>query len=82
VDQQIVKERIMKLTKTDIVEYIVAFIGIVGVLAYLHATAEPHQMVGAAQASPMTIDAGWTIRADAAHSAVRFHELVLDNTRV
>lgn len=72
----------MKLTKVDIVEYIVAFIGIVGVLAYLHATAEPNQTVAAAQAAPMKIEAGWTIRADAAHSAVRFREVVLANTRV
>ena len=37
----------MKLTKTDIVEYVVVFVGIVGVLAYIHATSEIHQTVGA-----------------------------------
>jgi hypothetical protein len=81
VAQQIVKERIMKLTKADIVEYIVAFIGIVGVLAYLHATAEPNQTVAAAQAAPMMFEAGWTIRADTAHSAVRFPEMLLADAR-
>jgi len=72
----------MKLTKSEIVEYIVTFVGIVVVLAYIHATAEPHQVVGAAQASPMTIDAGWTIRADTGHSAVRFREVALAEVRV
>ena len=71
----------MKLTKTDIVEYIVAFIGIVGVLAYLHATVEPRQTVAAAQAVPMKIEAGWTIRADATRSAVRFPEMLLADAR-
>ena len=71
----------MKLTKTDIVEYIVAFIGIVGVLAYLHATAEPHQTV-AAQASPMTIDAGWTTRADAGRSTLRFRDVTYTDMQV
>ena len=75
------KERIMKLTKTDILEYIVAFIGIVGVLAYLLATAEPHRTVAAAQAAPMMIEAGWTIRADATRSAVRFPEMLLADAR-
>jgi len=72
----------MTLTKTEIVEYIVAFVGIVGLLAYIHATAEAHQSVGAAQASPMMIEAGWTIRADAGHSAVRFREVALTDARV
>ena len=72
----------MKLTKTDIVEYIVAFIGIVVVLAYIHATAEPHQMVGATQASPMTIDAGWTTRADAGRSTLRFRDVTYTDMQV
>ena len=72
----------MTLVKTEIVEYIVAFVGIVGLLAYIHFTAESHQSVGAAQALPMTIDAGWTIRADAGHSAVRFREMALADARV
>lgn len=72
----------MKLAKTEIVEYIVAFIGIFGLLAYIHATAETHQSAGAAQASPMIIDAGWTIRADAGHSAVRFREVALADAPV
>lgn len=72
----------MKLTKTDIVEYIVAFIGIVGVLGYIHATAEPHQRVNDAQAAPMTIEASRTIRADAGQSAIRFREVRLADSRV
>ena len=72
----------MKLTKTEIVEYIVAFIGILGVLAYIHATAEPRQMVGAAQPAPMMIEAGWTIHADAAHRAVSFREALRSDARV
>ena len=72
----------MKLTKTEIVEYIVAFVGIVGLLAYIHATAEAYQSDGAAQASPMTIDAGWTIGADAGNSAVRFRKVALADVRV
>ena len=72
----------MKQTKADIVEYIVAFIGIVGVLGYIHATAEPHQMVSDAQAAPITIEAGWTIRADAGHSAIRSREVRLADSRV
>ena len=72
----------MKLTKTDIVEYIAAFVGVVGLLAYIHAT-EVYRSVGAAQASPiMMIEAGSAIRADAGHSALRFRELVLADTRV
>lgn len=51
----------MKLTK------IVVFVGMVGLLAYIHVTAEAHHGVGAAQASPMMIEAGWTIRADVEH---------------
>jgi hypothetical protein len=72
----------MKLTKTDIVEYIVAFIGIVALLAYIHVTAEPRQSVGAAQTLPMTIDAGWTVRDDAGHSAVRFRQVALADVPV
>jgi len=72
----------MKLTKTEIVEYIVAFVGIFGLLAYIHTTAEAHQSVGAAQALPMTIDAGRTIRADTGHSAVRFPQVALADVRV
>ena len=72
----------MKLTKTDILEYIVAFIGIVGVLAYLHATAEPNQTVAAAQAAPMMIEAGWTMRVDAGRSVVRFREMLLANAQI
>jgi hypothetical protein len=64
----------MKLKKTEIVEYIVAFVGIVGVLAYIHATAEPHQSVRAAQIAPIMIHTGWTIRAHAGHSVLRFPE--------
>jgi len=71
----------MKLTKTEIVEYIVAFVGIVGLLAYIHATAEPHQVVGAAQASPMMIEAGWTTWADAGYSALRSREVALADVR-
>jgi len=82
VAQQIVKERIMKLTKADIVEYIVAFIGIVGVLAYLHATVEPRQTVAAAQAVPMKIEAGWTIRADAGNAALCFRKAALADAPV
>ncbi len=71
----------MKLTKSEIVEYIVAFVGIIGVLAYIHATAEAYQSVGAVQASPMMMEAGW-IRVDAGHSAVRFREVVLADAKV
>jgi endonuclease YncB( thermonuclease family) len=53
------------------VECIVAFIGIVGLLAYIHVTAVAYQSVGAVQISPMMIEAGW-IRADAGNSALRF----------
>jgi hypothetical protein len=72
----------MKLTKTEILEYIVAFIGIVGLLAYIHATAEAYQSDSATQASPMTIDAGWTIGAAAGNSVVRFREVALADVRV
>jgi hypothetical protein len=72
----------MKLKKTEIVEYIVAFVGIVSVLAYIHATAEPHQSVQAAQFAPIMIHTGWTIRADARHSVVRFHEADRARARV
>ena len=72
----------MKLTKVEIVEYILAFIGIVVVLAYLHATAEPQQPVAAAHAAPMMMEAGWTIGADAGPSAVRFREVLPAETRV
>ena len=72
----------MKLTKTEIVEYIVAFVGIVGLLAYIHGTAEAYQSDGAAQALPMTIDASWTIGADSGSSAVRFREVALADVRV
>ena len=72
----------MKLTKTEFVEYIVAFVAMVGLLANIHATAEAHQAVGAAQASPMMIEAGRTIRADVGHSAVRFREVALADARV
>lgn len=72
----------MKLTKTDIVECIVAFIGIVGLLAYIHVTAVAYQSVGAVQISPMMIEAAWSIRADAANSALRFRKVALDDARV
>lgn len=72
----------MKLTKTDIVECIVAFIGIVGLLAYIHVTAVAHQSVGAVQISPMMSEADWTIRADAGNSGLRFCKAALDDARV
>jgi hypothetical protein len=72
----------MKLTKTDILECIVAFIGIVGLLAYIHVTAVAYQSVGAVQISPMMIDADWTIRADAGNSALRFREAAMADARV
>jgi hypothetical protein len=74
----------MKLTKTEIVEYIVAFVGIVGVLAYIHATAEPNQSVRAAQIAPMPImiHADWTIRADAGNSGLCFRREALADSRV
>ena len=72
----------MKLTRTEFVEYIVAFVAMVGLLAYIHAGAETHQAVGAAQASPMMIEAGRTIRADMGHSAVRFREVALADARI
>ncbi len=73
----------MKLTKTEIVEYITAFVGVVGLLAYIHATAEAYQSVGPAQASPiMMIEAGGAIRVDVGHSASRFREVVLADARV
>lgn len=72
----------MKLTKTDIVEYIAAFVGVVGLLAYIHAT-EAYRSVGAAQASPiMMIEAGGATRADVGHPALRFREVVLADARV
>jgi hypothetical protein len=71
----------MKLTKTDIVEYIVAFIGIVVVLAYINATAEPHQTVAAAQVSPKVIEP-WTIRTDAGRPAGRFRDAMYIDMRV
>ena len=71
----------MKLTKTDIVEYIVAFVGIVGMLAYIHATSEIHQTVGAAQVSPVVIEP-WTIRADAGRPAGRFRDATYIDMRV
>ena len=60
VDQSIVKERIMRLTKTEIMEYIAVFLGMVGLLAYIQATTETRQAIGAAQVSSMMIEAGWT----------------------
>ena len=65
----------MKLTKTDIVECIVAFIGIVGLLAYIHVTAVPYQSVGAVQISPMMIEA-------AANTALRIRKAALADARV
>ena len=73
----------MKLTKTEIVEYIAAFVGIVGLLAYIHTTAEAYQSVGPAQDSPiMMIEGGGAIRVDVGHSALRFREVVLADARV
>lgn len=72
----------MKLTKMEIVEYIVAFVGMVGLLAYIHFTAVTHQSVGAAQASPMMIEAGWTTRADAGRSTVRFRDVTYTDMQV
>ncbi|HKQ24228.1 MAG TPA: hypothetical protein VJT81_07310 [Burkholderiales bacterium] len=71
----------MKLTKTDIVECILAFIGIVGLLAYIHVTAETYQSV-ALQISPMMIRADWTIQADAGNSALRFRKAALTDAPV
>ena len=71
----------MKLTKTGIVEYIAVFAGIVGLFAYIHAIATAYQSLGAAQASPMMIEAGRPIRGDAGQSAVRFREVALADTR-
>ena len=71
----------MKLTKTDIVECILAFIGIIGLLAYIHVTAVAYQSVGAVQISPMMIEADW-IRADAGNSALRFRKASLADARV
>ncbi len=72
----------MKLTKTEIVEYIAAFVGVVGLLAYIHATADAYRSAGAAQASPiMMIEAGKATRADVGHSALRFREVVLADAR-
>ena len=65
----------MKLTRTEIVEYIVVFLGILGVLAYIHATAEPNQSVRATQIAPIMIHAGWTTRSDAGPSLARFREV-------
>ena len=64
----------MKVTKAEIVEYIVAFVGIVGVLAYIHATAEPKQVQAAQIAPIMMIDAAGMIRADTSPPAIRFRE--------
>lgn len=66
----------MKLTKAEILEHVVAFIGIIVLLAYIHGTAEAYESDGTMQASPMMFEADWT-RADAGHSAVRFHEVAL-----
>lgn len=71
----------MKLPKTDIVECILAFIGIVGLLAYIHVTAVAYQSVGAVQILPMMIEVGW-IRADAGNSALRFRKAALADARV
>lgn len=74
----------MKLMKTEIVEYIVAFVGVVGLLAYLHTTAEAYQSVGTAQISPMKIETGGTIRASTSigNSAVHFRQVALADARV
>jgi hypothetical protein len=72
----------MKLTKTGIVEYIVVFVGTVGLLAYIHATATAYQSLGAAQSSPMMIERGRPIRGDAGQSAVRFREVALADARL
>lgn len=63
----------MKVTKIEIVEYIVAFVGIVGVLAYIHATAEPKQ-AHAAQIAPIMANTARMIRIDAPTAALRFFE--------
>jgi hypothetical protein len=73
---------IMKLKKTEIVEYVLAFIGIVGLLTYIHVTTVAYQSVGAVQISPMMIEAGWTLRADAGRSAVRLREVAPTDVRV
>ena len=70
----------MKLKKKEIVEYIVAFLGIVSVLAYIHATAEPRQAV--AQIAPIMIHEGWTNRIDAGNSVVRFHQVTTARARI
>ena len=62
----------MKLTKTEIMEYIVAFVGIVGLLAYIHATTVANPVVNALETSPMVIEPGRTIRADAGRPAAHF----------
>jgi hypothetical protein len=67
----------MRLMKTGIVEYIVVFVGIVALLAYIRVTAEASQPADAAKASPTMIDAGWTTRAGAAHPAARLREVAL-----
>ena len=72
----------MRLTKIGIAEYIVVFVGIVGLLASIRVTAETRQSVGAAQASHMMIDAGWTIGAGAGHSAARLREVMLADSRI
>ena len=72
----------MKLTKTEIVEYILAFVGIVGLLAYIHATAEAPQIVGALQTSPIMIQVDWAIWVDAGRPAIRFRDVARANVRV
>lgn len=57
----------MKLMKSGIAEYIVVFVGIVALLAYIRVTAEARQPAGAVQATPMMIDTGRTTRAGTAH---------------
>jgi hypothetical protein len=73
----------MKLMKTGILEYIVVFVGIVALLAYIRFSAEANQPAGAAQASSIVIDTAWTSRAGAAHPAARLREVVLaDDARI
>ena len=67
----------MRLMKTGIVEYIVVFVGIVALLAYIRVTAEAYQPAGVVQATPMKIDAGWATRAGAAHPAAHLREVAL-----
>lgn len=67
----------MKLTKAEVLEHVLAFIGIMVLLAYIHGTAAAYQSVGTVQISPMKFEVDRT-RADAGHSAVRFQVPLAD----